>query len=49
MLTALDLYLSHASTTSLVVHGFLGIVGVFGAVFGAGSLADHVAAVRGAR
>ncbi|MCJ2022144.1 hypothetical protein MKK84_32880 [Methylobacterium sp. E-065] len=49
MLTALDLYLSHASATSLVVHGFLGIVAVFGTVFGAGSLADHVAAVRATR
>lgn len=49
MLTALDHYLAHASTTSLVVHGSLGIVGVFIAVFGAGALVDHVAAYRAAR
>ncbi|WP_342106333.1 hypothetical protein [Methylobacterium sp. SI9] len=49
MLTALDLYLANASTTSLIVHGILSIVGVFIAVFGAGALIDHVAAYRAAR
>ena len=49
MLHALDLYLSHASTTALVAYGSLGIVGLFGTLFGAGSLVDHVAAYRAAR
>ncbi|WP_010683137.1 hypothetical protein [Methylobacterium mesophilicum] len=49
MLTALDIYLSHASTTSLVVYGSLGVLGLFGALFSAGSLVDHVAAYRAAR
>jgi serine kinase of HPr protein (carbohydrate metabolism regulator) len=49
MLTVLDHYLSHASTTALVVHGSLVVVGLFGILFGAGNLVDHVAAVRAAR
>lgn len=49
MLTALDLYLSHTSTTALVVDGSLFIVGLFGVLWGAGSLVDHVGAYRAAR